>query len=106
MGIRERLCPFCCPLHLKDGEMCVNEWLLAGVGALLQTIKQMQQRMLELKKTLQKELVSAPLLPAACALPGSPPLLPDNASLPPIDCKGSLGCHMLAGRTVALPALT
>lgn len=29
-----------------------------------QTIKQMQQRMLELKKTLQKELVSAPLLPS------------------------------------------
>lgn len=37
-------------------------------GALPQTIKQMQQRMLELKKTLQKELVSGPLLPAAHAL--------------------------------------
>lgn len=42
-----------------------NEWLFAGGGALSQTIKQMQQRMLELKKTLQKELVSAPLLPRA-----------------------------------------
>lgn len=39
-----------------------------GGGALPQTIKQMQQRMLELKKTLQKELVSVPLLPAAHAL--------------------------------------
>ncbi|KAK1334147.1 hypothetical protein QTO34_005147 [Cnephaeus nilssonii] len=37
-----------------------TEWLLAGVGDLSQAIKQMQQRMLELKKTLQKELKIRP----------------------------------------------
>ena len=50
----------------------VNVRLTAGFlggGGLSQTIKQMQQRMLELRKTLQKELVSAPLLPTAAALP-------------------------------------
>lgn len=48
----------CCgPWHLKHA---FNGWLFVGVGLLSQTIKQMQQRMLELKKTLQKELVSDP----------------------------------------------
>ncbi|EPQ17216.1 Golgin subfamily A member 1 [Myotis brandtii] len=37
-----------------------TEWLLSGVGDLSQAIKQMQQRMLELKKTLQKELKIRP----------------------------------------------
>ena len=55
---------------LKMVECACNRWLFAGGRGLSQTIKQMQQRMLELKKTLQKELVSSPLLPTACALPG------------------------------------
>lgn len=68
---------------LKMVKCAFTEWLLSGVGDLSQAIKQMQQRMLELKKTLQKELVSA--LPSLLPVPSLVPwgsLLLDDASLP------------------------
>lgn len=69
---------------LKMVKCAFTERLLSGVGDLSQAIKQMQQRMLELKKTLQKELVS--VLPSLLPVPSGvlwDPLLLDDASLSP-----------------------
>lgn len=64
--------------------------------------------MLELRKTLQKELVSAPVLPAASpSLPSGSPGVPRClVTMLPGYCKASLGGQMLASGTVSLPART
>ena len=95
-----------CAVGLGTFEMvkrAFNGWLFVGVGLLSQTIKQMQQRMLELKKTLQKELVSDPSPRRwLCGAPQGPrflmvrPSSPRTADLWEVRCwlVGQWPCHL------------